>query len=182
MKVKTARLTMRPFEQDDFADTFAIYQRADVCRYLLHEPWTTENAQAAFTKKIQAQQLTQETSLQIAVCLQETVIGGISVFYTEMRETLEIGYVFHPAYSGKGLATEALRTVITELFQEYTVHCIQAILDERNQASEKICLRLGMRKEGDFKEDFWNKGEWSDTLVYGILAKEWQNETIRTNK
>jgi len=39
-----------------------------------------------------------------------------------------------------------------------------------------------MRKEGDFKEDFWNKGEWSDTLVYGILAKEWQNETIRTNK
>jgi len=143
MKVKTARLTMRPFVQDDFADTFAIYQRADVCRHLLHEPWTIENAQAAFTKKVQAQQLTQETNLQIAVCLQETVIGDISVFYTEMRETLEIGYVFHSAYSGKGLATEALRAVITELFQEYTVHRIQAMLDKRNQASEKILFASG---------------------------------------
>jgi RimJ/RimL family protein N-acetyltransferase len=110
------------------------------------------------------------------IVYQGTIIGDLTVFYTEMRETVEIGYTFHPEYGGQGFATEALQTVITQLFQQHNIHRIQAILDKRNQASENVCLRLGMRKEGDFKEDFWNKGEWTDTLIYGLLAKEWQNK------
>lgn len=176
MNLQTERLTIRPFIMEDFDEAFAIYQRLDVCRYLLHEPWTKENAKAAFMKKIKTQTLTTENSLHLAVDFQGTIIGDLTVFYTEMRETVEIGYTFHPEYSGQGFAIEALQAVITQLFQQHNIHRIQAILDKRNQASEKVCLRLGMRKEGDFKEDFWNKDEWTDTLIYGLLAKEWQNK------
>lgn len=49
--IASERLLLRPFQESDFADTFAIYRQAEVCRFLLHEPWQTETAAAAFAKK-----------------------------------------------------------------------------------------------------------------------------------
>lgn len=31
-----------------------------------------------------------------------------------------------------------------------------------------------MRREGEFKEDEFFKGEWIDTYFYGILRSEWK--------
>lgn len=50
--IESERLLLRPFQESDFADTFAIYRQAEVCRFLLHEPWQTETAAAAFAKKM----------------------------------------------------------------------------------------------------------------------------------
>lgn len=36
--IESERLLLRPFQESDFADTFAIYRQAEVCRFLLHEP------------------------------------------------------------------------------------------------------------------------------------------------
>lgn len=40
--IASERLLLRPFQESDFADTFAIYRQAEVCRFLLHEPWRTK--------------------------------------------------------------------------------------------------------------------------------------------
>jgi RimJ/RimL family protein N-acetyltransferase len=31
-----------------------------------------------------------------------------------------------------------------------------------------------MREEGYFTEDTWFKGEWGDTSIFAILAREWE--------
>jgi RimJ/RimL family protein N-acetyltransferase len=33
--------------------------------------------------------------------------------------------------------------------------------------------RLGMRREGLFREEHLVKGEWVDSLYYAVLADEW---------
>ena len=172
MKRTTQRLTIRPFEETDFKDVYSMYQNEETCRYLLHEPWEEHDAREQFQKKLENNQLTKESSLSLAVLYEGKVVGDISTFYTEMKDTVEIGYIFRADYSGKGLATEAVRALVDWLFYEKDIHRIQAYLDTRNTSSAKLCERIGMRKEGHYLQDFWNKGEWTDSFEYGMLRED----------
>ncbi len=172
MKLTTDRLTLRPFNQGDLADVFKFYSNDQVCQYLLEDPWQDQDREEKFQEKLNNHNLDKESALNLAVLLDNTVIGDISVWYTDMKDTVELGYVFNPSYSGQGYAREAVRAVIMELFSTFQVHRIQANLDARNTASANLCQKLGMRREPHFLQDFWNKGEWTDSYVYGMLESD----------
>jgi len=84
----------------------------------------------------------------------------------------EIGWVFHPDHTGQGFATEAVRAVLDLAFGFYRMHRVVAQLDSRNEPSARLCERVGMRREGHLRQDWWSKGEWTDTLVYGVLKDD----------
>lgn len=172
LKFKTERLTIRPFQEEDSHALFNIYLNHEVCKFLLHQPWTPENMREKFEQKRKNNRLIQDRSLSLAVLKDNLVVGDLSVWYTNMRDTVEIGYSFSNEVSGQGYATEAVRGLVSQLFQERDIHRIQATLDARNIASQKLCERIGMRKEAHFIQDFWNKGEWTDSIVYGMLLKD----------
>lgn len=125
-----------------------------------------------FNKKLSNSVLTKESMLSLAVIYNTKVIGDLSVWYTDMKDTVEIGYSFSNEVAGRGLATEAVSSLVFKLFDECNVHRIQANLDARNTASQKLCERIGMRKEAHFIQDFWNKNEWTDSIVYGMLPSD----------
>lgn len=172
MKICTERLIIRPFESNDIDDVFNIYNNNNTCKYLLHDKWTDENLEKEFNKKLDNSALIKESVLSLAVVNGTKVIGDLSVWYTDMKDTVEIGFSFLNTVSGKGYATEATRSLVENLFNEINVHRIQANLDARNEASKKLCERIGMRKEAHFIQDFWNKGEWTDSIVYGMLLSD----------
>ena len=172
MELKTNRLYIRPFNKNDIEDTYEIYSNDEVCRYLLEYAWDTSNKEIEFSKKLDNKQLTEDSSLNLAVVLNYKLIGDISVWYTGMKETVEIGFVFNTEFANKGYAKESVNAVIKSLFAEYNIHRIQANLDARNKSSAKLCENLGMRLEAHFIKDFWNKGEWTDSYVYGMLIED----------
>lgn len=172
MKLTTERLSIRPFLARDKDDVYEIYSDERVCHYLLEDPWSEATKEAAFHKKLEASTLTEDSPLSLAVLLDEKVIGDISVWYTGMKQTVEIGFVFNPKFSKKGYAKESVSAVIRELFTRYDMHRIQANLDARNTASAQLCRNLGMRQEAHFIKDFWNKGEWTDSYVFGLLKED----------
>ncbi|MDX8046518.1 GNAT family N-acetyltransferase [Gracilibacillus sp. S3-1-1] len=172
MEFNTERLTIRPFKSSDLKDVFNIYNNDDTCKYLLHDRWNYENMEEEFNKKLENSALTKETMLNLAVVNDTKVIGDLSIWYTNMKDTVEIGYTFSDEASGKGYATEAVSRLVKKLFEEYKVHRIQANLDARNKASQKLCERIGMRKEAHFIQDYWNKDEWTDSIVYGMLLSD----------
>lgn len=129
--IASERLLLRPFQESDFADTFAIYRQAEVCRFLLHEPWQTETAAAAFAKKCQQHALTDQAGLSLAVLHDQTVIGDLSVWSTGQPSSVEIGYAFHPSFGGQGFAQEALKELLGWLFASQKIHRVQATLDAR---------------------------------------------------
>ncbi len=172
MILETERLCIRTFIQKDFEDVFEIYSNEIVCRYLLEEVWDSDNKKENFSNKLKNNKLDKETALNLAVLLNEKVIGDISIWYTGMKDTVEIGFVFNPKFSKKGYAKESVRAVIEELFNKYRIHRIQANLDARNIASSALCNNIGMRKEAHFIKDYWNKGEWTDSYVYGMLFSD----------
>lgn len=172
MKLKTDRLSIRPFVVNDIEDTYEIYSKEEVCKYLLEDAWDNSTKEKEFNKKLNNKKLDKNSALSLAVILNEKVIGDISIWYTGMKETVEIGFVFNPEFARKGYAQESVKTVIKELFNSYNVHRIQANLDTRNTSSAKLCKNLGMRQEAHFIKDFWNKGEWTDSYVYGMLITD----------
>ncbi|QDP41539.1 GNAT family N-acetyltransferase [Radiobacillus deserti] len=179
MKFTTQRLLIRTFKSNDLQDVFHIYNNDETCRYLLHDKWTSESMKESFEKKLNNRTLTKETGLSLAVVRHTNVIGDLSVWFTGMKDTVEIGYSFSAETLGKGYATEAVKYLVRKLLEEFGIHRIQATLDARNMASQKLCERIGMRKEAHFIQDFWNKGEWTDSIVYGMLVSDLKNGELK---
>lgn len=172
MKITTKRLIIRPFKQTDMDDVYEIYSSEETCKYLLFEPWCESNKDEKFKRKITNNKLTKETPIFLACEFNDKVIGDISIWYTEMKNTVEIGYAFHHDFTGNGYASEALRNIVEYLFNTQKIHRIQAVLDARNISSAKLCKRIGMRQEAHFIDDYWNKGEWTSSFVYGMLKTD----------
>ena len=45
-------------------------------------------------------------------------------------------------------------------------------MDARNSASAALARRVGFRLEAHHVQDWFSKGEWTDTLIFARLASE----------
>ena len=63
MELRTNRLKIRSFRETDLEDTFEIYSNKNICRFLLHEQWTSSSKDKEFHNKLMADQLSKEASV-----------------------------------------------------------------------------------------------------------------------
>jgi ribosomal-protein-alanine N-acetyltransferase len=91
---------------------------------------------------------------------------------------LEIGYFLIPSERGKGYGTEALGIIVDYLFLSKDVMRIQVQTDPRNVASQKVIEKIGFKKEGTLRKNFFMRGEWVDAFIYSILREEWKEPKI----
>jgi len=170
LPLRTERLVLRHPTVEDTDDAYEYLSRPDVCEYLLSEPFTRGEVAAELRRRAG----NPPGRLSLVIEHEGKVIGDLVLFLeTPGYDKAEIGWVIHPAYAGRGLATEAARALIGLAFDHYGVHRVRAELDARNVRSAALAARLGMRQEGLFRQDFWAKGEWTDTPHYAVLASEW---------
>lgn len=172
MYIKTQRLLIRNFKTDDLNDVFDIYKDDETCKYLLHDAWNENNKNQEFKLKLSKANLEKDHAINLACVLDNVVIGDINIWHTQMKDSVEIGYTFNPKYSNNGYATEALKAIVEYLLTQKGIHRIQANMDARNLSSAKLCEKIGMRKEAHFIKDFWNKNEWTDSFIYGMLISD----------
>jgi aminoglycoside 6'-N-acetyltransferase len=59
-------------------------------------------------------------------------------------------------------------------FEELRLHRVFVDIDPRNSASLRVAEKLGLRREGHFVETTWTKGEWTDTVVFALLDREYR--------
>lgn len=59
-------------------------------------------------------------------------------------------------------------------FEEVGMHRIAAECDPRNATSIRVMQKLGMRREALLVEAELVKGEWVDSLIFGLLESEWR--------
>jgi RimJ/RimL family protein N-acetyltransferase len=170
LPIRTERLVLRHPTVADTDDAYEYLSLPEVCEYLLTPPMTRGEVAAELRRR--AGSPTGRVSLVIEH--DGRVIGDLMLFLEKPGyDKAEIGWVIHPAYAGRGLATEAARALVDLAFDHYGVHRVRAELDARNLRSAALAERLGMRREGLFQQDFWAKGEWTDTPHYAVLASEW---------
>ncbi len=77
-------------------------------------------------------------------------------------------------WQGRGYASEAVRTVLDNLFSQ-GLHRVSAECDARNERSARLLERVGFQREGYRPEYTWLKGEWTDDILFGLLASQWRS-------
>ena len=98
---------------------------------------------------------------------------GLRVNDASLREG-NIGYELDSHYWGKGYATEAAHEMLRVGFEEHNLHRIWAGCVADNIGSARVLEKIGMKREGHFREKEFFKGKWWDGLLYAILDHEWQ--------
>jgi RimJ/RimL family protein N-acetyltransferase len=177
--IETKRLLLRPMLAGDAEAIYAYLSREDVCRYLLHPPRTFGEVE----DRIAASQteLTEAGQAMLLAAVERdtgTLVGDVVLFWRNAEHRGgEVGYVFSPEYGGRGYATEASAALLRLGFDELGLHRIEGRIDARNTASARVLERLGMRREAHFVQNEFIKGEWTDEVVYAVLAAEWRDPT-----
>lgn len=174
--ITTERLVLRPFTQADEDDMYAFESLPEVARYLFNEPRSREdNARELAIRCGQTALRDEGDTLMLAITLDGTVIGyTLLIWLSKPHQQGEFGYVLHPAYGGKGYATEAAVEMLRLGFEELRLHRIIGRCDPRNTGSAQLMHRLGMRQEAHFRESEIFKGEWGGELHYALLESEWR--------
>ena len=83
----------------------------------------------------------------------------------------ELGYMITSEHWGKGYVTEAVKKLLNFAFNTLNFHSIVAVIDSRHVASERVLQKVGFVKEAHFKEDFFYNNEFTDTVMYGLLKR-----------
>jgi RimJ/RimL family protein N-acetyltransferase len=176
--LETARLHLRPLELADEDDVLVYQSDPEIVRYI---PWperTREQVRAgivAFKDRTRMERSGDALVLAMVEKRSGTVIGQMNVGITSREDAQgEFGYVVARAFGRRGFATEASAAVLDYAFDVLDLHRVTAQIDTRNVASVGVVTKLGLRREAEFRENEWFKGEWTSSWIYAILAAEWR--------
>lgn len=181
MRLYTERLILRLFTDADAADLFDYLKEPEVNCFACMKLADLEAAKQAVSKRI-------SDEYYFAIELKETgkVIGEIFAQpestdpEQDDNDTISPCWMLNPAYQGKGYMYEAVKAYYDYLFEKCGIRRIYTYTEDYNIACQRLCEKLGMRKEGEFKEFVSfvknENGEpiYENTLQYAILKKEWQ--------
>ena len=173
----TERLTIRALTLGDLDRHHALFSDPEVVRYLYFGPFDRSGAEEHLARRSTVDLPGEGEWINFGVEVKDEgiLIGELAMgFISENHAHYEVGYVFDPAYAGRGYATEGAAMIVELAFSGLGAHRVSGRLDARNDASARVLEKLGMRREAHFIENEFVKGEWTDELAYGILAPEWR--------
>jgi RimJ/RimL family protein N-acetyltransferase len=182
--LETERLRLRPFEAADLDALHEIYSDAGVVRYLYEAQRSREELRPVLERKRASTGVGAEgdgLNAAVVLCESGALVGDVSLFWlSETHRQAELGFVMHPAWHGRGYATEAARPFLAFAFETLCAHRVIGRTEARNVGSARVLEKLGMRCEAHLVENEWVKDEWQSELVYAILAREWREARCGT--
>jgi RimJ/RimL family protein N-acetyltransferase len=174
MQLDTDRLTLRPFEPDDWVAVHRYASDLAVVEFMDWGPNSEAETKLFISRARFAQAEQPQSVFELAVIetAMHELIGaaGIHVSSPSNREGW-IGYCLRRESWGQGFATELARRLIRFGFNDLKLHRIFATCDPRNVRSRRVLEKIGMIPEGHMRENKWVRGRWRDSFVYAVLER-----------
>lgn len=181
MMIETERLILRPFTEADAEDVFEYLHEPAVNCFACMKLESLGDARKELKKR-------QGDELYLAITLKENgkMIGEIFAHTegtdpeNEKMDTFSPCWMLNLNYTGKGYAYEAAHAYLDYLFREKDARRIYAYTEDYNLPCQRLCEKLGMRREGLFLEfvSFIKNPDgtprYENTMQYAILKKEWK--------
>ncbi len=171
--LETERLLLRRVDNNDVNEVFSMRSNAETMKYI-PRPLVTNNEDALSHIALLDSGLEKNEAINWAITFKgENKLLGIIGFYRTKFEDYrsEIGYMLLSENHGKGIASEAVERALDYGFNEMNLHSIEAIIDPRNEESERVLLKNGFVKEGHIKENTFFNGEFLDSVIYSKIKK-----------
>ncbi|KAJ4964451.1 hypothetical protein NE237_024390 [Protea cynaroides] len=168
-KVSLSDISLRPFKESDLEDYMIIMNDNTASKFCTWNSMDKEEALNALLSVIYTHPWYR------AICVKDRPIGYVSVNQGEGSDgcRAEIGYVVGSAYWGQGIATHALKMVISSIFSELQgLERLEALIDVDNLRSQRVAEKVGFIREGVLRK-YWNpKGTPRDMVIYSLLKTD----------
>jgi [ribosomal protein S5]-alanine N-acetyltransferase len=105
-----------------------------------------------------------ETGMRVGAC-------GMNA-YQPQHEKAEIGYWLLPDFWKKGIMPEVLPVMIRYVFNNWKLHRLEAVVEQGNDPSCRLCEKLGFQLEGVLRESEVKGGRRINLLMYSLLASD----------
>jgi ribosomal-protein-alanine N-acetyltransferase len=178
MELRTERLLLREFVEDDWPAVHEYGSDPEVVRFMPWGPNTEDDTRAFVARALAAQREEPRREYHAAATLLDggRLIGACSLHLgNPLHRSAMLGYCYARASWGHGYATEAARALVGFGFRELGLHRVWASCDAENIASARVMEKIGMTREGRLRQDANLHGRWRDSYVYGVLEGEWEN-------
>lgn len=169
--LRTEHLTLRRFTVDDAPAMFLGWASDfQVTKYLL---WPTHQCveESRNVLKKWVREYTRNDSLRWAIERDASLVGSIAV--VEMDKPLDemrLGFCVGRAWWNRGIATEAVLSVMRFLFDDVGANRVEASCDSRNLAARSVLEKSGMRLEGLLRSAHYDNFGRCDRCIYARLA------------
>ena len=174
--LRTSRLTMRAFTQEDMETYLAIMQDSEVTKYTgnaFDDFFKDEQAIRNWLSNINRRLL--KAKRVFTWCIEHKehgkVIGRIDLGGFDMRSMGDVAYHISSDYWNKGLTTEAIGVVTDFGLNKLLLHRIQAFVMPQNKASIRVLEKSGYEQEGVLRKYRFGKG-FHDAAVLSIIREE----------
>ena len=164
--IATARLVLRPLQQEDAAALAGIKSL----------PMSVKEAHKAVASMVE--ELNKPFTFHWVITLDGTVIGRIRAWdVNPYNGYLQLGYDVSHEYRDNGYMTEALQAVIRFMMMEADVNRVFCSVRAGNIASRRVCEKSGMTLEGVLRQHYARQdGGYDDVCIYGVVRSDWRND------
>lgn len=168
------RVRLRAPTEADLPAFLQVFGRLDDLKYWSHGPLADKEAASKYLRAIY-EGVRDQRLFQWAIADKATdiMMGTCTLTAWDRRnQHAEIGFILAREQWGRGLATEAVRRVLSFGFGEMGLHRVEADVHPDNAASLALLGRIGFRREGYLRERWCTFGEWEDSVILGLLSAE----------
>ena len=154
-RLQTERLILRPWRKEDFRPYHAILRHPEVHKHFGPNPMNAEVAWRRLTSFVGGWQLLGFGMWAVEERGSGKLVGIVGLFNSwrdlepEFGEEPEMGWIMAAETHGKGLASEACRTVLDWAESNLASTPIWAIIAPANEPSIKLAHKLGFERVGE---------------------------------
>ncbi|OFW54113.1 MAG: GNAT family N-acetyltransferase [Actinobacteria bacterium RBG_13_35_12] len=176
IQLKTDRLLLRPFELSDAPRVKELAGDKAIADTTLNIPYPYKDGMAEQWISTHQPKFESGELANYAIILKSTkeLVGAIGLNIEKRFNRAELGYWIGKEYWNQDYCTEASKAMLEYGFRNLGLNKIIATHITRNPASGEVMKKIGMKKEGFFREHVIKWKKYEDIVSYGILKKEWK--------
>ena len=174
-KIKTERLTLRPFTMEDADVVSSIVSDIDVARQTATMPHPLSVASA--NEWIAA--IVDGDDVVYGIELEGQLIGKIG-FKPADTGAMEVSYWLDKDYWGQGFATEAGKAALPVIFDCTSIEYMIAGHAKDNPGSGRVIEKLGFKPVGDMMHYSLARDADVDCLLYHLHRADFTKKALKT--
>ena len=146
--LETARLFLRPLNENDVDAIFALRRDAELMRFI-REPQTKRAEAESWINLVS--ELWESEKIGFCAVIDKTsneFIGWCGLWHLKETGETEVGYAIAGNFQRKGFASEAAEKFLEYGFHQLNLKKIVAVARPENTASRRVMEKIGMNYDG----------------------------------